>query len=135
MSEPDDKPKRSPLRKKRYWALAIIVIIIAAAASSGSKKGTGSTSPSAAANASASSSPALANTSASSSRTTSAAPTSHLTLSQQNAVNAAKNYLSLEGFSKQGLIHQLCFPPGTSTRFTTPPWPSTACTSTGMQKL
>ena len=107
-SEPDDEPKRSRLGKKRYWALAIIVIIIATAAC-GSTKSTSSTSPAASASSttSASSSPASATTSASSSPTTSAAPTSNLTVSQQNAVNAAKNYLSISGFSKQGLIDQL----------------------------
>ena len=99
-TEPDDKPKRSRLHKKRYWALAIIVIIIATAAC-GSTKSTSSTS-----------SAASANTSASSSPTTSATPTSNLTLSQQNAVKAAQNYLSISGFSKQGLIDQLSSPAG-----------------------
>ena len=37
----------------------------------------------------------------------SAAPASNLTQSQQNAVQAAQNYLQLNGFSKQGLIDQL----------------------------
>ena len=43
----------------------------------------------------------------SSSASTSAAPASNLTTSQQNAVAAAKNYLSIQGFSRQGLIDQL----------------------------
>ena len=116
LSEQDDKPKRSRLRKKRYWIPAVIVvlfIIVGVASGGGSKKGTGSTSPVASATTSASSttsasrSPASATTSASRSPTTSAAPTSNLTVSQQNAVNQAKNYLSLQGFSKQGLIDQL----------------------------
>jgi hypothetical protein len=38
---------------------------------------------------------------------TPAAPSSDLTESQQNAVQAARNYLQLSGFSKQGLIDQL----------------------------
>lgn len=120
LSEPNDKPKRSRLRKKRYWVPAVIVVllIIIAAASGGSKKSTSSTSAAASANTSTSSSSTAANTatsssstaantSTSSSQTTSAAPTSNLTVSQQNAVNAAKNYLSISGFSKQGLIDQL----------------------------
>ena len=37
----------------------------------------------------------------------SGASSSSSTLSQQNAVNAAENYLQLSGFSKQGLIDQL----------------------------
>jgi hypothetical protein len=39
--------------------------------------------------------------------TTPAAPSSNFTESQQNAIAAAKNYLQISGFSKQGLIDQL----------------------------
>jgi len=39
--------------------------------------------------------------------TTSTTPPSSLTTSQQNAVAAANNYLSMKGFSRQGLIDQL----------------------------
>jgi hypothetical protein len=39
--------------------------------------------------------------------TSPASPASSLTTSQQNAAAAAKNYLSLKGFSRQGLIDQL----------------------------
>jgi hypothetical protein len=39
--------------------------------------------------------------------TTPATPSSSFTESQQNAVQAAQNYLQIEGFSKQGLIDQL----------------------------
>ena len=110
MSEPDDKPKRSRLRKKRYWVPAVIVvlfIIIGVASGGGSEKSTGSTSAAASATTSASSSPASSTASASSGPTTPAAPKSNLTVSQQNAVKAARNYLSISGFSKQGLIDQL----------------------------
>jgi hypothetical protein len=42
-----------------------------------------------------------------SSPTTSAAPSSNLTESQQNAVQAAQSYLEMSGFSRRGLINQL----------------------------
>jgi short-subunit dehydrogenase len=45
--------------------------------------------------------------SGSSTPTTSAVPGSNLTVSQQNAVAAAKQYLQTSAFSKQGLIDQL----------------------------
>lgn len=38
---------------------------------------------------------------------TSGGPASNFTTSQQNAVASAKNYLSLQGFSRHGLIAQL----------------------------
>jgi hypothetical protein len=49
-----------------------------------------------------------------------------LTTSQENAVASAKSYLSLQAFSRQGLINQLSSSAGEGIRSVTPRWPSTA---------
>lgn len=95
------KPKRRRRRLRWVWAILALIILIAvivdAAGGSGSKTSIGANQQV----------PAAPTSPAPSAPSPAPVPKSNLTEPEQNAQSAAKNYLTLEGFSKAGLIGQL----------------------------